>query len=195
MAITTTSVTSDVLSFEQYMSEGVVYERYDIVDGVRVPMPAPRWRHQRIQGKVTRILDRYEERVGSGYVIAAPFDILIRRLPLLQTRQPDVLFITRSRLAQGNGIPESGPLEVAPELVVEIISDSETEQRLGAKIADYVEIRVDEAWLVRPGTRSADVVRLAPDGPVVVASYREAETLQSLIFPDLTVAVADFFGG
>jgi Uma2 family endonuclease len=194
MAITSTSATADVLSFEQYLAEGVVHERYDIIDGVRVPMPAPRWRHQRIQGKVMRVLDRYEERVGTGYAIPAPFDVLIRRLPLLQTRQPDVLFITRSRLAHGTGIPASGPLEVAPELVVEIISDSETEQRLGAKIADYVEIGVDEAWLVRPETRSADVVRLAPDGPIVVAGYREPETLQSLIFPDLSVAVAEFFG-
>jgi Uma2 family endonuclease len=175
------------------MSEAVLHRRYDIIDGVRVPMPGPSWQHQRIQGKVTRVLDRYEERFGTGYVITAPFDVLIRRVPLLQTRQPNALFITRSRLDQGGGVPTSGPLEVAPELVVEIISDRDTESRLEAKIADYVEILVNEAWLVRPDTRTVEVVRLSPHGPETIAIYAEHEVVHSITLPDLSAAVAEFF--
>jgi Uma2 family endonuclease len=194
MAVTTTRSRPKLLTYEQYLAEPVLHRRYDIVDGERRFMPGPSWRHQRIQRNATRILERYEEETGSGYVIGAPFDILIRRSPRLRTRQPDVLFITRSRLAQGGGIPASGPLEVAPELVVEIISDSETENLLQAKLADYVAIGVNEAWVVRPDTRIVEVVRLAPEGPRTVATYDETEALQSITFADLTVPVADFFG-
>ena len=78
---------------------------------------------------------------GLGTTVSAPYDVLIRRFPKLQTRQPDLLFVSHARLAQGGGIPVKGLLGAAPELVVEIVSDSETQRILGDKIADYVTCR------------------------------------------------------
>ena len=69
----------------------------------------------------------FEQRSGLGVIVSAPYDVLIRRVPKLQTRQPDALFVSHARLAQGGGIPEIGPLEVAPELVVEIISTRDSD--------------------------------------------------------------------
>ena len=91
--------------------------------------------------------------------------MLIRRIPKLQTRQPDALFISHARLAEGGGIPEIGPLEIAPELVVEIISTSETQRRLNDKLTDYVAIGIDECWVVRPEERTVEVLALTPLGP------------------------------
>src|SRR5579872_5016733 len=139
MAIVTPRSASELLTYERYMAEGEIKRRYDIVDGVRSFMPSPTWRHQRIADKITRLLLAYEEASGAGLALSAPFDVLIRRDPL-RTRQPDVLFITNVRLERGGGIPESGPIEVGPELVVEIVSDSETERMLGDKLADYTAI-------------------------------------------------------
>ncbi|HZO90647.1 MAG TPA: Uma2 family endonuclease [Chthonomonadaceae bacterium] len=193
MAIVKPSSPPEVLTFEQYMAEGEINRRYDIIDGVRIFMPGPTWKHQRIADKITRSLLAYEEKSGVGMAFSAPFDILIRRVPKLQTRQPDVFFITHQTLTRGGGIPEKGVLQVAPELVVEILSDSETERRVGDKLTDYISIGVKEAWLVRPETRTVEVLRLTPNGPVSAATYDQTQTLQSLTFPDLTVAVADFF--
>lgn len=193
MATPTPKAVSSGLTYEEYLAEGLIPYRYDIVDGVRILMPAPSWRHQRIQMNAMEVLRGYEKRSGRGYVIAAPFDLLIRRLPTLQTRQPDLLFVSREQIERGGGIPESGPLEVAPELVVEILSESETERILADKLADYAAIGVQEGWLIRPRPRTVTVVRLSPGGPVVAADYGEIETLQSLTFPDLSVPVAEFF--
>jgi Uma2 family endonuclease len=192
MAIRSPAAT-DVLTYEQYMAEGVIEGRYDIIDGVRIFMSAPTWQHQRIVIKLTRIFMEYEERSGTGLALSAPFDILIRRQPRLQTRQPDVLFITHATLARGGGIPAKGPLEVGPELVVEIISDSERESLFAAKVADYTAIGVQECWRVVPEARSVEVLRLAPTGPVSVATYDESQSLHSVTFPVLTVSVADIF--
>jgi Uma2 family endonuclease len=114
-------------------------------------------------------------------------------VPRLQTRQPDVLFITHKTLARGGGIPEKGPLEVGPELVVEILSDSETERLFEEKLADYVTIGVKECWRLWPGSRTVDVLALTDAGAVIAATYDETQNVPSLIFPDLTVPVAALF--
>lgn len=192
MTITEPRPQSKTLTYEQYIAEGEVEGRYDILDGVRTPMPGATWPHQKTAFQVAKALDRYQEANGNGQVIMAPLDVLIRRNPL-RTRQPDVLYISNAQLARGGGIPETGCLEVAPELIVEVISDSETERSIGAKLADYIAIGVLEGWLVRRAARAIDVVRLAPDGPLIAATYNDTQTLQSLTFPDLHVAVADIF--
>lgn len=74
---------------------------------------------------------------------------------------------------------------------IEIISDSETTRSIGDKLADYISIGVQEAWLIRPGTRLVELVRLTASGPETVGVYDTTQTFASLSFPDLTVATAD----
>jgi len=193
MAITTPTPATGLLTYEEYMAEGVVKERYDIIEGVRTFMTAPTWEHQAVILTIAKILDRYSEQTGSGKAMIAPLDILIRRAPRLQVRQPEAFYITHGRLAQGGGPPRRGPLEIAPELVVEIISDTERRRTIDGKTADYITIGVQEEWIVRSEQRTVEVVQLTPDGPVSIATYDETQKLQSQFFPDLTVAVADLF--
>jgi len=135
----------------------------------------------------------FEQRSGLGISVSAPYDILIRRTPRIQTRQPDVLFVSFARLAQAGGIPEAGPLEVAPELVVEVISNSETQRILEDKIADYISIGVDECWVVRPDVRTVEVLRLTPNGARSMATYTDGQAVASEVFAGLAVPVADVF--
>jgi Uma2 family endonuclease len=147
---------------------------------------------QKIVFQIGKLLDRYQEASGNGEVILAPFDVLIRRAPL-RTRQPDVLYITHDQLAKAGGIPEKGSLTVAPELVVEVISASETPTEVESKLTDYAVIGVKEAWIVRRASRNVDQIRFTIAGPSVAAKYDETQTLQSLAFPDLRIAIADVF--
>ncbi len=62
-----------------------------------------------------------------------------------------------------------------------------------AKIADYQKVGVLECWVVDVPTQTVEVLRLTPQSVDSVAIYGNEEMLQSLTFPDLTVAVADFF--
>lgn len=100
-----------------------------------------------------------------------------------------MLFISHTRLAQAG----DAPLAVAPELVIEIISNSETQRILNGKLADYIEIGVDECWVVRPEDRTVEVLRLTPNGPQSMHIYDDTETLASVVFPNLSVPVADVF--
>jgi len=188
---TLTAPTAATLTYEAYMAEPETEGRYDIVQGVRIFMAGGTWRYQRAAKRVEQAFDRFEEGAGIGLNVTAPFDVLIRRFPRLQTRQPDVLFVSHLRLAQGGGIPEVGPLEVAPELVVEIVSNSETQRILNDKIADYVDVGVDECWVVRPDDRTVEVLTLTADGARSVRVYGDGEAIVSVVFPTLSVPVAD----
>ena len=126
-----------------------------------------------------------------GKVNTAPFDVLIRRTPKLQTRQPDVPLASFARLAQVGGRPAKGPLEAAPELVAEIISDRGTQRILADKITDYVSFGVDECWVVRPDDGTVEVLALTQGGAGAVAAYTEGQAVASVVFPGLAIAVAE----
>ncbi len=180
-----------ILTYEEYMVEPQVEGRYDIVEGVRIFMPGATFRHRRVSKNITNLLPAFEINSGIGLMVAAPYDVLIRRLPRLQTRQPDALFISHTRLALGGGIPQVGPLPIAPELVIEIISDSETQRILEDKIADYAAIGVDECWVIRPETQTIEFLQPGQSGSHVIEVFDQ--TAPSRVFLNLSVAVADVF--
>src|SRR5687768_2361648 len=110
MAVATQPTSSPPLTYEQYLAEGEVNQRYDIIDGVRVyPMPGPTLPHQEIAMNIMELLRAYQRATGRGRTVIAPFDDDIERVPL-RTRQPDVLFISNERLEQGGGSGVTGPL-------------------------------------------------------------------------------------
>jgi len=188
MAITT-EAPALALTYEAYMAEPEVQGRYDIVNGVRVFQPELSWGRQEIIGNLLSCLFPFEQASG-GSLVPSAFDLLIRRTPL-QIRQPDLLLISRDRLMRGGGPPKIGPLEIGPELVVEIISDSETQRILADKLADYISIGVDECWVVRPDAETVEVLTLTPDGANSVAVYGDGEEVQSVVFAGLSVSVAE----
>ena len=190
---TMTEAPAATLTYEAYMAEPEVEGRYDIVNGVRIFMAGASYRHQRVSNNISRAFYRYEQESGLGTTVSAPFDVLIRRTPKVQTRQPDVLFVSSVRLIEGGGIPAKGPFNATPELVVEIISDSETQRILGDKLADYVHIGVDECWVVRPDDGTIEVLALTPSGTRTVATYGEGQAVSSVVFSGLSVPVADVF--
>ena len=196
MAMTTEAPTAPVtneLTYEDYMAEPTVYGRYDIVNGVRILMPGATWDHNEITLNLGELLRGFTRASKIGKANIAPFDVLIQRFPKMQVRQPDLLFISHARLTQTGGRPAKGPLEIGPELVVEIVSNSETQRILSDKIADYITIGVDECWVVRPDAGTVEVLTLTPDGAQSVAVYGEGQKVQSVIFAGLTVSVADIF--
>ena len=181
-----------LLTYEAYMAEEEIIARYDIIDGERIYMAGAKWWHQRVSNNLAEIFRDYERAMRIGQSLYAPFDIMIRRHPL-RTRQPDVFFISNTKLQQAGDYTEAGWLEIGPELVVEIVSDSERERILDAKIADYCAIGVGEGWVVRRNAQTVEVLRFTSAGAQSVRVYRAGEKVQSITFPDLFVDVDAIF--
>ena len=181
-----------LLTYEEYLAEEPLCKRYEILDGERIFMPNPTEDHQDVAFNIAAPLKEYGQRTGRGKMVIAPQDVLISRSPL-RTRQPDVLFISTERRALNRPSKDPAPWNPAPELVVAILSPSDTPSVLRDKITDYIAVNVLELWAVRQGAQTVEVLRLLPTGAQRMAIYGLGETIQAVAFPDLTVSVDSIF--
>jgi Uma2 family endonuclease len=61
------------------------------------------------------------------------------------------------------------------------------------KIEDFCAVNVRECWLVSFESETVEVLRLSPEGATIAAIYGSGQTVASITFPGLTVAVDDVF--
>lgn len=191
MIVIAEKTASSILTYEQYLAEGEINRRYDILNGVRVWMPNPTVRHQDVLFNIGAAFKAFSRISGAGRMVVAACDVLITYEPL-HTRQPDVLFISHARVGDRDPLDPSA-LFPAPELVVEILSPSDTNSVLADNIRDYRRVDVRECWIVNLGTQTVEVLRLTPEGERSLAIYGKAESVRSEAFPGLIVPVSDIF--
>ena len=194
ISVPTTEATKKKISFEDYLLMPEINHPYEIIDGEFMPSPAPIPVHQRIVANTFIPLSNYVEAEDLGIVLFAPVDIILQRHPL-RTRQPDVLFIHRDKLS-GTGfdaIEELQILEIAPDLIVEVLSSSDTEKVLSGKLSDYQRIGVKECWLVSREARSVEVLQLTKEQSQSLGHFGLGETLQSQVLPDFQLTVDAIF--
>lgn len=167
---------------------------YEIIDGEMMPSPAPIPAHQIIGANVFSSLSQHVKTKGLGVVLFAPVDIILQRDPL-RTRQPDVLFIHKNNLpgTSLDDLEELQLLEITPDLVVEVLSPSDTKKVLVGKLADYQRIGVKECWLVSRETRSVEVLRLSTRKSERAGLYGLGETICSEALIDFRLTVDTIF--
>ena len=103
-------------------------------------------------------------------------------------RAADILYISTERLA---GRAPVGYLEVAPELVVEILSPDKRRGAVEEKLKDYFAVGVDLVWVVDPEERYV----LAYRGSLFdVERFERGDVLaDEEILPGFSLPVADIF--
>lgn len=190
----TTEATKKKFSFEDYLLMPEINHPYEIIDGEFMASPASIPVHQRIVANVCTPLSNYVEAKDLGVALFAPVDIILQRHSL-RTRQPDVLFIHKDKLP-GTGfdaIEELQILEIAPDLVVEVLSASDTEKVLSGKLLDYQRIGIKECWLVSREARSVEVLQLTKEQFQSLGHFGLGKTIQSEVLPDFRLTVDAIF--
>jgi Uma2 family endonuclease len=161
--------------------------RYEIIGGELIASPSPNRSHQKVSLRLTLLIAPYVDARQLGEVYVAPVDV---RLSPHNIVEPDLLFIRQDRL----GIYGStGPVDGAPDLVVEIVSPSSRVMDRVRKAALYADSGVPEYWLVDPEKRELQLLVLqqgqyAPVEPV-------DERFHSTVIPGLVVDPATLFAG
>ena len=184
------------MTYEEYIDGPEEMARYDILDGWKVYrlygdnlVPSPTREHQNIALNIAEVFRSFQRQTRTGKVIIAPCDVEITYQPL-KCRQPDVLFISQERLEQNAPSDEYDPLAPAPELIVEIVSASDTKSVLAAKIDDYQAVQVQEVWVVRPEMQTVEILTIATGNSRI---FEDGATAVSAIFDGLTVSVDAVF--
>ena len=185
-----------LLTYEAYLEEfrtqPPTMQPCEIIDGVKIMSPSPRPIHQ---GILENLRDLIHDARRAGVPIrtlASPMDVLIRPSPL-RVRQPDLLVMSADRFRRHSVLEMPGPITVAPELVIEVLSPSETLSSLAKKIADFRAIGVAECWIVSCGPNTVEVRALTESVDRTVAIYTPGDDVRSVIFPDLILPVAAIF--
>ena len=158
----------------------------ELIDGVIVRMSPTGEVHGYLESRLTFFLYRFSQDTQAGWVLGGEVGICIRRNPD-RIRGADLAFWSEDRLPEG---PSTGFSEVAPDLVVEILSPTDRWAEMNRKIDDYFSIGVGELWIVDPEEETIFVYRSATPR----AALRRGDTLVgSGSLTGFTLAVDELF--
>lgn len=144
-----------LMSAEDLLRLNLPDKRTELVRGVLVVREPAGGRHGRIAADITRLLGEHVARAGLGTVYAAETGFTLARNPDT-VRAPDVGFIRRERLLHPE--PDGFP-DLAPDLVVEVLSPHDRPAEVLAKVADWLSAGVRLVWVIDPTRRHARVYR------------------------------------
>jgi len=167
---------------------------YEIVDGEVHLLPTPTLKHQLVQAKLMNRIRSYLNLNRLGELLAAPFDFVVRREPL-RTRQPDLFFLSSAREAEWRDRLSEPRLEIAPDLVIELLSPSDTYQRWKEKLQDYHHLGVREVWAVDVAAGEIEVLVRKEGGYCSLGWFSGKQPVPTQVLTGLTLTPAEVFAG
>ncbi len=124
------------------------------------------------------------KRKPKGYVLVGEVGLVISRNPLT-VRCADIVFLSKEKVKE---LPK-GLIEVPPDLVVEIVSPSNTYEEIEEKIADYMGFGVWRILIVEPAIRKVTLIN--EERKIAILGFdQEVE-----ILPGIRLKMAELGGG
>jgi Uma2 family endonuclease len=144
----TTVISRELLTYDDIrrLPDG----NYEVMDGERRDMTPTGFEHGDFEVRLGEFLKKHLQ--DRGYVAVGEVGVLINRSPL-RIRAADVVYISKARAPE----KPKGILETAPDLIIEIISESNTQSEMTEKVKDYLSIGVERTVLVDPQTRTVSI--------------------------------------
>ena len=147
-------------------------ERWEIIDGTAYNMtPAPQIRHQKIAGKLYRLISDHPD--NPCFTGIAPIDVVFDERNVVQ---PDVLVVcNRKKITEKN-------IQGAPELIIEVASPSTEVKDRREKKGIYERFRVKEYIILFPEREYAERYSLKRNSylPAEIFNWNEVLPLSAL---------------
>ncbi|MBI3359656.1 MAG: Uma2 family endonuclease [Chloroflexi bacterium] len=159
----------------------------ELVEGRIVRMSPTGFEHGGYEVNFAELLKGFVKQRKLGKVVSGEVGVYTRRKPDT-VRGVDVAFISHERLAQRK--KKRGYLDVAPELIVEVLSPDDPWSEVTQKLREYFSIGVKLVWVADPASRTVYGYRSVTD----VREFAEADTLTGdEVLPGFSVPVASLF--
>ena len=167
-------------------------EQYELIDGEILEIQPMGVYSAEVANLLNDELGAYAKRTRLG---RARMDMIFRvplRRDSTRNRKPDVAFVSFERWPKDRPFPYRGnPMDVVPELMVEVISPTDDAEDVLIKAFDYLESGALLVWLIYPRVRTIHAYT-SPDQPPRV--FREESTLDAGdVLPGFSVPVAALF--
>ena len=143
--------------------------RGELIRGALIEMTPAGYRHGKIVMKLAIRLGNFIEPRKLGTVVGSDSGVRLERDPDT-VREPDVAFFSAAKIPLDADIP--GYAEVAPDLVVEIVSPTDRLTAVNDKALMWLRYGARLVWVVHPDARVVDVHR--EGHPVAALGVRDA---------------------
>jgi Uma2 family endonuclease len=174
------------MTVEQFFELPDDGRRYELLEGVVEEMTAPNVRHQRVIGRLFVSLVGMLQDAGLGEVFVAPFDVVLSDRTVAQ---PDILFIRN----ENAGILNERNARGAPDLVIEVLSESTRRKDHLRKRRLYARAGVPWYWIVDPEIDRIEFLRREGDD-YALADRADAPALaEPPGFPSVRIDLAALF--
>ena len=174
------------LTYEDYCA-APADNRYELLGGELIMVPAPNIKHQTVQVKLTTRLGLFIEGRALGTLLTAPCDVFLSDSNIVQ---PDLLFVSRER---EHLLSDGEKVRGAPDLVVEILSPSTADKDRGSKRELYGRHGVAEYWLVDPIAETVSIHRQRGGVLSAADTFSRGQTLRSPLLAGLELRLDDVF--
>jgi Uma2 family endonuclease len=181
-----TSTVPGRLSVADYRALPDDGKRYELLDGVLEEVASPHVRHQRIVGRLHILLFRSLQERGLGEVLLAPCDAVLDEHTALQ---PDLLFVRAERA----GVVEREYVRGAPDLVVEVLSESTRRKDVVRKARLYARAGVPWYWIVDPEVGRVEFLRREGGGYELAGSAERPAHAEPPGFPGVRLPLDELF--
>ena len=159
----------------------------ELIDGRIVPMSPTNPEHGRIEARIAALLDRFVSVQNLGIVMTGEVGIFTKWNPD-RVRGADVVFISRAQYERRT--KTRGFLDVAPELVVEILSPENAHRDIQQKVREYVAIGVRLVLVADPVGKTLTAHSVGGG----VQHYTEGDAVPcDTAVPGFKLAVSDAF--
>jgi Uma2 family endonuclease len=145
------TLTSGPMTADQLLRLPPDGRRYELVEGELKVMTPASPRHGRIAMRMGSLIEHYARQHDLGIVYAAETGFQLRENPDT-IRVADAAFVAKSRIPP-EGEPE-GYWAIAPDLVVEVVSPSDSASEVQSKVADWLGAGCQLVWVVYPDTQT-----------------------------------------
>jgi len=182
MATTEKLLTAE--EFEQLPDNG---KRYELIDGeLREMAPTVNW-HGEVEINLGTLLNVHVRAHGHGRVSCGEVLYIVRRNPD-RVRPADIAFIRQERVPSLEA--RQHIMEVIPDLVVEILSKSDTIEEISDKIDDWLGAGVRMLWIVDPFRRTVTIYQPGCD-PMLLGAHGVLEG--DPVIPEFRCPVTEIF--
>lgn len=163
--------------------------RYEIVDGELYVTCAPHLNHQDVAGLIYAELLRWSLQSGLGKPFIAPGIIFSESDAVI----PDLIWISHERRSQFTD--SSGHLQGAPELIVEVLSNTEKDKKRDreTKLKLYSVQGVSEYWIVDREQQLIEVYRREEGILTKAMTLFKADQITSPLLLGFSCEIASLF--
>jgi Uma2 family endonuclease len=163
--------------------------RYEIIDGKLHVTPSPAWKHQNLCGRIGAALDNWSVDTGLGEAAITPGIIFSDADNVI----PDVVWASNERLAES--LDDAGHLTAAPELVVEVLSPGEQNERRDKdlKLRLYSARGVREYWIISRNPQQIEAYRRVDGVLTLVVTFLPGDTIATPLLPGFAYSVDRLF--